>query len=406
VNATDRSDPFVRDLKARTTAAVDDLQGDLIALSHRIHAHPETAFKEEQAATWLCDMLRQNGLSVETGIGGLPTAFRATASSGAGGPTVAILGEYDALPEIGHGCGHNIMGTAAVGAGIALRRVMGSLNNSRGESLGGTALVIGTPAEEGGGGKVILLNAGVFAGVDAAMIVHPASRTMVTRSSLASNRLVLEFFGKSAHAASTPFEGINALDACILTFVNINALRQHVTSDVRIHGIITSGGAAVNIVPEYTSAAFSVRAADRGAALKVMARVVACAEAGAAAAGARVKATVTPGYDNIRPNRALAAAFKANMEELGEPVLEPRPDEKMGSTDMGNVSWALPAIHPYMAIVPETVAGHSRDFCLAAASPAGDRCLLLAAKAMAATAVDLFTDPALLARVKAEFAAA
>ncbi len=391
------SDISARNLKARTAAAIDELQGDLIDLSHRIHAHPETAFKEEQASVWLSDMLRRHGLSVETGIGGLPTAFRATTRGTADGPVVAILGEYDALPEIGHGCGHNIMGTAAVGAGITLRRVM--------DSLDGTVQIIGTPAEEGGGGKVILLNAGVFSGIDAAMIVHPASRTMVTRPSLASNRLVLEFFGKAAHAASTPFEGINALDACILTFVNVNALRQHVTSDVRIHGIITNGGAAVNIVPEYASASFSVRAAERDAARKVMERVVACAEAGAAAAGARVKATVTPGYDNIRPNRALAAAFKANMEALGEPVEEPRPDEKMGSTDMGNVSWAVPAIHPYIAIVPETVAGHSREFCQAAASPAGDRGLILAAKAMAATAVDLFTDPSLLARAKAEFAA-
>lgn len=403
MTTSDPSAVSARDLKARAAAAIDDLQGDLIALSHRIHANPETAYKEVQAAAWLSDALRLNGLSVETCLGGLPTAFRATAAGGGAtagrtsGPTVAILGEYDALPEIGHGCGHNIMGAAAVGAGIAVSRVMGSLN--------GTVLVIGTPAEEGGGGKIKLLDAGVFTGVDAAMIVHPASRNMVTRPSLASNRLVLEFFGKSAHAATAPSEGINALDACILTFVNVSALRQHVTSDVRIHGIITNGGAAVNIVPEYASAAFSVRAADRDAALKVMARVVACAEAGAAAAGAQVKATVTPGYDNIRPNRALAAAFRANMEALGEPVLEPRPDEKMGSTDMGNVSWAVPSIHPYVAIVPETVPGHSRDFCVAAASPAGDRGLILAAKAMAATAIDLLTDPALLARVKAEFAA-
>jgi metal-dependent amidase/aminoacylase/carboxypeptidase family protein len=193
------------------------------------------------------------------------------------------------------------------------------------------------------------------------------------------------------------------LDACILTFVNINALRQHVTSDVRIHGIITNGGAAVNIVPEYASATFSVRAADKDSALQVLARVQACAEAAAAATGATVKMSVTNGYDNIRVNYALAAAFKANWESLGEPVLEPRPNERMGSTDMGNVSYVVPSVHPYIAIVPETVPGHSREFCQAAVSPAGHRGLLLAAKGLAMTTLDLLTDPGLLSRVKAEF---
>ena len=385
------------ELKAQAVELVDGMKDELTALSQQIHDNPEIAFHEVQAASWITERLRQHGFQVESGAAGLPTAFRATCNGQPGGPTVALLAEYDALPEIGHGCGHNIMAAAAVGAGIAVSQLMHRGN------LRGTILVIGTPAEEGGGGKITMVNAGVFRDVDAAMIVHPASRTMVTRGSLASTRLALEFFGKAAHAASTPEEGINALDACILTFVNINALRQHVTSDVRIHGIITNGGAAVNIVPEYASATFSVRAADKDSALQVLARVQACAEAAAAATGATVKMSVTNGYDNIRVNYALAAAFKANWESLGEPVLEPRPNERMGSTDMGNVSYVVPSVHPYIAIVPETVPGHSREFCQAAVSPAGHRGLLLADKGLAMTTLDLLTDPGLLSRVKAEF---
>ena len=265
--------------------------------------------------------------------------------------------------------------------------------------------IIGTPAEEGGGGKVIMIREGVFAGVDAAMMVHPTTRTMVTRSSLAFSDLKLEFHGKPAHAAVSPEEGINALDACILTFVNVNALRQHVRSDVRIHGIITNGGTAVNIVPEHASATFMVRSLERSYADEVMQRVQACAQAAADATGARVTMVVTKGYDNIRVNRAMAGAMRANWESLGEPVVEPRPADKMGSTDMGNVSYVVPAIHPYIAIAPEGVAMHSHDFREAAASAQGDRGLILAAKGLAMTAVDLLSDDELMASVRHEFLA-
>ena len=385
-------------LKARVAAVVDEMSDELIALSRQIHGMPELAFKELKAAELLTGKLRQSGFRVETGIAGMETAFRATATGQPGGPTVAILAEYDALPQIGHGCGHNIIGTAAVGAGAAVSAVIAELR--------GTVQILGTPAEEGGGGKVVMLREGIFAGVDAAMMVHPTTRTMVTRSSLAFSDLKLEFFGKPAHAAVSPEEGINALDACILTFVNINALRQHVKSDVRIHGIIANGGAVVNFVPEHAGASFMVRALERSYADEVMRRVQACAQAAADATGARVKMTVTKGYDNIRVNRAMANAMRANWESLGEPVVEPRPADKMGSTDMGNVSYIVPAIHPYIAIAPEGVAMHSHDFREAAASSRGDRGLILAAKGLAMTAVDLLADPELMARVKQEFTAA
>jgi amidohydrolase len=385
-------------LKALAAAAIDGMAGELIAASREIHANPELAFKEFAAVRVLTALLTAHGLAVETGTAGMETAFRASASGLPGGATIALLSEYDALPQIGHGCGHNIIGVAAVGAGIAVARVIGGLH--------GTVQVLGTPAEEGGGGKVIMINQGIFRGVDAAMMVHPSTRTMVSRRSLAFSDLKLEFFGKPSHAAVSPEEGINALDAVLLTFANVNALRQHVKSDVRIHGIITSGGAAVNIVPEYASAVFMVRALESSYADQVMERVLACAQAGAIASGATLKSKVTKGYDNIIVNRAMALAMKANWETLGEPVLEPLPTDRMGSTDMGNVSYAVPAIHPYIAIAPDGVPMHSHGFREAAASPAGERGLLLAAKGMAMTTIDLLTDADLLARVKSEFAAA
>jgi amidohydrolase len=382
-------------LKAGAAAAVDEISGELVALSHRIHANPELGFQEIKASALLVQSLEDHGFAVEVGVAGMPTAFLATKRGLPGGPTVALLAEYDALPGMGHACGHNIIGTAAAGAGIAAGKVIGGLR--------GTVQVIGTPAEEGGGGKVIMVKEGMFAGVDAAMMVHPSNRTMVTRGSLAFSDLKLEFFGKPAHAAMAPEDGINALDACIITFVNVNALRQHVKSDVRIHGIITSGGTAVNIVPEYASATFMVRAREREMVDQVMARVQTCARAAAEAAGARVTMHVTKGYDDIRVNRTLAGAFRANWESLGEPVLEPPTDGRMGSVDMGNVSYVTPAIHPYICIAPDGVANHTHEFRECAASPAGDRGLLLAAKGMAMTAIDLLTDAELLARIKDEF---
>lgn len=387
-----------QDLKARAVAAIDGMAGELIAASREIHANPELAFKEFGAQRVLTGLLAAHGLSVETGTAGMETAFRAAASGLPGGPTIALLAEYDALTQIGHGCGHNIIGVAAAGAGIAVAGLVGGLR--------GTVQVLGTPAEEGGGGKVIMIEHGLFRDVDAAMMVHPSTRTMVTRRSLAFSDLKLEFFGKPAHAAVSPEEGINALDACLLTFANVNALRQHVKSDVRIHGIITSGGTAVNIVPEYASAIFMVRALERAYADQVMERVLDCARAGAIASGATLESKVRKGYDNIIVNRAMAQAMKANWESLGEPVLEPLPADRLGSTDMGNVSYVVPAIHPYIAIAPDGVPMHSHGFREAAASPAGERGLILAAKGLAMTTIDLLTDADLLGRVKSEFAAA
>jgi amidohydrolase len=382
------------ELKARVCDYLDELAPRLIQISHTIHANPEIAFEEHESMKLLADTAESNGYTVQRGVAGLDTAFVAESRRGEG-PTVAFLAEYDALPGLGHACGHNIIGTAATGAALALQAIR--------EEIGGTIKLIGTPAEEGGGGKVIMAEHNVFDGLDAAMMVHPGTKAMTTRTTLAANRITFEFFGKAAHAASRPFDGINALDACIQTFNNINALRQHLKPKVRIHGIVKHGGDAPNIVPEYTSAEFSVRAADSDYSFEVLQKVIACAEAGALAAGATMKYQHTMHYAQRIANPTLARLFGDNISGLGEVVEEPAHDEPMGSSDMGNVSQIVPSIHPYVTIAPPGVGGHTPEFAVAAKSEWGDQALLRSAKAMAMTAVDLMTQPELLAQAKAEF---
>lgn len=361
-------------LKAQAQAFVDEIADQLIHLSLTLHANPEVAFEEHQSMALLAGVAEEYGMQVERGVAGLPTAFVATSTGSGPGPTVAVLAEYDALPGLGHACGHNIIGTAATGAALALHTLRDQLP-------------------------------GIFNDVDAAMMVHPGVKAMTTRGSLASNKLKLEFFGRAAHAAASPDLGINALDACIQTFNNINALRQHLTPDVRIHGIITHGGEAPNIVPAYAAAEFSVRAATSDESFAVVEKVVRCAEAGALAAGATVKVQHLGHYANRIANPTLARLFGDNIRSLGENVQEPLPNERMGSSDMGNVSHHLPAIHPYVVIADPGIGGHTPEFAAAAASERGHAALLRSAKAMAMTAIDLLTQPALMQQAQAEFQA-
>lgn len=380
----------IDELKQRIMDEVDARRDELIRISDTIHAQPELAFQEFEAAALLTSILEQEGFAVQRGVAGLETAFVASYTSQKGDrPIVALLSEYDALAELGHACGHNIIGTASVGAGLAVQSVL--------DEVAGTIQVIGTPAEEGGGGKVIMAEAGVFDGVDAAMMVHPSTRTMTRRTSLACYELKMEFFGQAAHAAASPDKGINALDACILAYNNISALRQQLPDDIRIHGIITHGGSAPNIIPDYATAEFLVRAAEKNDALAMLDKVEDCARAGALAAGAKVRLTRGEKYyANMVPSTVLADLFDANLATLGREVQLPEPNERMGSTDMGNVSHVVPALHPYIAIAPEEVAGHSPEFRAASASPEGHAGLLDAAKALAMTAVDLFSNPSLV----------
>jgi len=380
----------IDELKQRVVAEVDARRDELICISDTIHAKPELAFQEFEAAALLTSVLERGGFAVQRGVAGLETAFVASYTSQKGDrPVVAFLAEYDALAELGHACGHNIIGTASVGAALAVQSVL--------DEVAGTVQVAGTPAEEGGAGKVIMAEAGVFDDLDVALMVHPSTCTVTRRGSLACYDLKMEFFGQAAHAAGSPDKGINALDACILTYNNISALRQQLADDVRLHGIITHGGAAPNIIPDYAAAEFLVRAAEKDDALVVLGKVEDCARAGALAAGAEVKLTRGEKYyANMVPSTVLADLFEANLTALGREVQLPEPDERMGSTDMGNVSHVVPALHAYVAIAPDEVAGHSPEFRAAAASPEGHAGLLDAARALAMTAVDLFSNPELV----------
>ncbi|MBE9512542.1 MAG: M20 family metallopeptidase [Chloroflexi bacterium] len=384
----------IDELKTLVIGEVDAHRDQLNELSLRIHSNPELAFQETKAVAWLTQYLEANGFSVEQGICGLPTAFRG--DYGHGKPAIAILAEYDALPGLGHACGHNLIATLAVGAGVASRLAVGQ--------LGGSILVIGTPAEELYGGKIKMASRGAFDSVDVAMMVHPGTHDVATTQALACQTLEVEFFGKAAHAAAKPEAGINALEAMVQSFVAINSLRQHIKDKSRIHGIITDGGQAANIVPAHSAGIFIVRAESDVYLDELKQRVINCFVGAATASGARLEYRWEDvRYANMRNNLTLARLFKQNMEFLGRKVKLTDPDSSVGSTDMGNVSQLVPGIHPTVAIAPEGVGIHSPQFASAAASEAGSRGLFDAAKALAMTVVDLVTSPGIIFRVKEEF---
>ena len=381
-------------LKAEVSRQVEQQRQELIKLSLKIHANPELGFKEERASAWLTDYLAKNSFQIEKGIGGLSTAFKAT--YGSSKPVIALLGEYDALPEIGHACGHNIIAASAVGAGVASKCVI--------DNCGGAVVVFGTPAEELFGGKVFMLREGVFDGVDVAMMIHPGVRNVAITEALACVSLEIEFFGKAAHAAAYPERGINALEAMILAFNAVNSLRQHVKDRARIHGIITRGGEVANVVPAYSAATFLVRATDNAYLDELKQRVLNCFEGAALATGVRLDYRWSEIiYAPMKNNLVLAQLFAQNLESLGRRVEPFESYLGFGSTDMGNVSQVIPAIHPSVAIASPDVLLHSADFAVAAASESGHKGLLDAAKALAMTVVDLLSEYQTLARVKDEF---
>lgn len=384
----------VERLKALITQDIDSHRQELVDLSLRIHSNPELGLQETKAAAWLVDYLERNGFTVEKGICDLSTAFKGI--YGSGKPAIAILAEYDALPQIGHGCGHNIIAASAVGAGVASKAAI--------DQLGGCVLVMGTPAEELYGSKAILAERGAFEEIDVAMMVHPGSRDTVMIQALACVSLEAEFFGRAAHAAAHPEIGINALEAMILAFNGIDSLRQHIRNKARIHGIILDGGQAANIVPAHSSASFLVRAEDDAYLEELKERVLNCFKAAALASGARLKYQWGErGYAALRTNLTLAETFTKNVEALGRKVQPPDTSYGFGSTDMGNVSQLVPSIHPFVAIAPAEISAHSIEFASAAASETGHQGLIDAAKSLALTATDLLADPEILARVREEF---
>lgn len=391
-------DQSIDHVKESACTVVDGQRATLTDLSARIHAQPELAFAEHRASAWLADYLEHQGFTVERGVCGLPTAF--VARIGSGQPRVAVLCEYDALPGIGHACGHNIIASAGVGAGAAVAAVIAE--------TGGTLMVIGTPAEEGGGGKILMARAGAFDGVEAAMMVHPAGLDLAAMDVLAVSQVEATYLGKAAHAAAYPYRGINALDGLVTAYNAIAQLRQHILPSERIHGIITDGGQAPNVVPERVAGLFCVRAATEPALQRLKERVVSCFQAGAAASGAQLDLrTIGEDYSDMVTNRPLIDAYAANLARLGRTLLDPATvtEGVVGSTDMGNVSKLVPSIHPMLAVSPPGVALHSAEFATWAASEQGQHAVLDGAKALAMTALDLLCRPELLRAVKTDFAA-
>ncbi|EIW00468.1 LOW QUALITY PROTEIN: amidohydrolase [Thermoanaerobacter siderophilus SR4] len=384
----------MEELKKKVISFIDSIKGEIFEVADEIYKNPELGNQEFKASKLLKEKINGYGFLVNE-VEGLPTAFLAQKKGKKPGPKVALLAEYDALPEIGHACGHNLIAAASFGAAAAL----GALD----EELFGEVMLVGSPAEETDGAKVILVERGIFNDVDAAMMVHPGNRTTVYTTSLAIEPLEFTYTGKAAHAAAAPHLGINALDAVILLFNGINALRQQLRPDARIHGIITEGGYTPNIIPERAVARFYVRAKEKKYMLEVKEKVIACAKGAEVATGAKLSyRNFELGFDNLVTNKTMAETFKANLKELGYHDISDK-EESVGSTDMGNVSQVVPSIHPHIAIAEEDIAPHSLEFLKAAGSERGKEAAVLAAKALAMTAVDIMTKEELLKKIKEEF---
>ncbi|ASN04904.1 M20 family metallopeptidase [Virgibacillus necropolis] len=374
-------------IKQRIIENVEENRDQYIKTSHAIHDRPEIGNEEFFASELLTDTLGKEGFTVEKGVAGHETAFLAKRKGEKEGLRIGFLAEYDALPGIGHACGHNIIGTTSVAAAIALSKVI--------DEVGGELVVLGTPAEEGGpngSAKGSFVKAGLLDDIDAAIMLHPGNETNLTGPSLAVDPLDFEFFGKPAHASVQPDKGINALDGVIQLFNGINALRQHLPSDVRIHGIIPNGGDAPNIVPEYAKARFFIRAATRSVLNEVTEKVSAIANGAALATGATVKINSFQNeVDNFVINRNFDNVFKDVAESLGE-IVNTEEREGLGSTDAGNVSQVVPTIHPHIKIGSSDLVGHTVEFREAARSEKGDQALIVGAEAIALTVLELLTN--------------
>jgi amidohydrolase len=385
-----------KDLKEQGKTAIDGVKDEVVELSRTIQAHPETAYEEVQAAKWIVERLEAHGFEVQRGLGGLETAFVATMKGKGPGPVLALIAEYDALPGVGHGCGHNLIAAGAVAAALGLGAVMPQLK--------GELKVFGTPAEEctfEPGGKIRLVESGAFEGVDACLMFHPWTATQLVAGDLGVAVLDMAFEGKTAHAAADPWRGRNALDGVLLTYMNINALRQHVKADVRIHGIVTKGGDAPNVVPDKASALFAVRSADRNYLEEVVSRVEDCAQGAALATGTRVTVKRLVTIENTLPNAVLAGVVRDNMEaegmEFEESAFLP------GSTDFGNLSQRVPALWFMLETHRAGISWHSRDVADEAVSEGAHAAMLQGAKVLALSCIDLALDPQLVERARQEF---
>ena len=386
----------VRKLKEQAGNAVDSATEELVDLSRKIQSHAETAYEEVQAASWITDVLERHGFEVQRGLAGVETASVARLAGKGAGPRVALVAEYDALAGVGHGCGHNLIAAGAVGAALGLKALMPELD--------GALEIFGTPAEEctsEPGGKIRLIEAGAFDGVDACIMFHPWAATQLVGSDLAVAALDISFKGKAAHAAADPWLGANALDGVLLTYTNINALRQHVKSDVRIHGIVTHGGDAANVVPDKASARFAVRSADKYYLEEVVARVEDCARGAALATGTQVVLERLISLENTLPNGVLADVVRANLEaegiEFEDDVFLP------GSTDFGNLSQRVPAFWFMLKTHRSGITWHSKEVADESVSDFAHSAMIQGAQVLAMSCLDLFLSPDLVRRAREEF---
>lgn len=385
-------------LRESIVKSIEDSKELYIETSHQIHQNPEIGNQEFFASKTLTEILENAGFEVTCNVAGHETGFVARKASSKNGPKIGFLAEYDALPGLGHACGHNIIGTTSVAAGIALAEVI--------DETGGEVVVFGTPAEEGGpngSAKGSFVKHGLLEGIDVALMIHPSGKTGLTSNFLAVDPLDFHFYGKPAHASGSPEKGVNALDAVIQLFNGINALRQQLPTDVRIHGIITHGGDAPNIIPEYASARFFIRASTWKRAEEVSDKVRNIAEGAALATGSTVK--VERFQNEVHDfviNHTLDEIIGNELERLGEKVFTEK-RKGVGSTDAGNVSHVVPTAHPHIKIGPDDLIGHTNEFRECAGSPQGDKALITGAKALAFTGYRILTEPALLEKVRADF---
>jgi amidohydrolase len=384
-------------IKKEIIRQVDSIKEDLFALSKRLFENPEIAYQEHRACQWLSQFLEERGFEVEVGVGGLETAFFARPKNvELEAPRAAFLAEYDALEKIGHGCGHNLIAASSLGAAIALKE---SSNDHK-----GSFVIVGTPAEEGGGGKARLADAGVFKGIDMALMVHPGHRYLAGEDSLGRIKAKIEFIGRTAHASAAPELGRNALDAIVCAYNNISALRQQIAPDGRIHGVITHGGDAPNVIPDYTAGLFYIRAASKDYLKKLFQRFQDCCQGAGLATGCECNVEIQPpSLDPVKRNKALESVCVTNMEAMGFSVETKKGPS--GSTDLGNLSQIIPALQPFVPICDEHVPLHSVDFAKATQSERGKSALLDSAKILALTAYDYLSTPDIQKAVADEFGA-
>jgi amidohydrolase len=384
-------------LADRIQASLAELRTELRHVSLDIHSHPETSFEETRACATLGGLLKAHGFDVRRNVSGMETAFVADAASGTGGPRVAFVCEYDALRGLGHACGHNLIGTASAGAGIAMMRALTDAG------VAGSVRVVGSPAEEGGGGKIPLAGDGVFDDCDAALILHPADRTMAVMWALACTHWEWTFHGRASHAAGDPDQGRNALDAFVHAYNGISLWRQQLKDGARVHGFVAEGGTAPNIIPERTSGEFLTRARDAAYLDEMNGRFRAIFDAAALATGCTVELVQNETYKDLRSNPVLAELCHSNLEVVGLHPVEAAPWTRVGSTDVGDLSYACPTIHPEVAITDEGVSCHTHAFREAAATERGQDVMIRGAAALAMTGADVVTDAAVRESVRAAF---